>query len=362
MPKARSGIPVRPCTRPIVEHLLRRDVLRRDNVTLLCECEVKALVGSASVRGVRISRGGSESEEELEADLVVDAMGRASRAVKWLEAANIGRPEEETVDAGVVYSSCDFEPPGEIDDDWTLIASSCMVPRQPNMGAIMRVGRNRLMGAFVGYGKPKPPRSPEELVERMTALDSPELHRLLSASKPLSSIHVFANTQNRWRRYGRLPTWLDRFVVIGDAVCSLNPRYGQGMTVAALGAQRLESELGIYWREHGRLDGFARHFQMRLEQTLKIPWQMALMEDRLWVATFSGKKPGVGEWLMMKGAERFLNGVFSALDTNVKFTRVAHLLDAPTSMLTPKILARIALGRTSDQPAPEAPRIDVKSM
>ena len=40
-----------------------------------------------------------------------------------------------------------------------------------------------------------------------------------------------------------MPRWLERFVVVGDAVCAFNPIYGQGMSTAAVAAETLDSYL-----------------------------------------------------------------------------------------------------------------------
>jgi 2-polyprenyl-6-methoxyphenol hydroxylase-like FAD-dependent oxidoreductase len=342
LPKARSNIPFRPCTRPEIEHLLRRDVERRPTINVLSDHKAQSLVGQARIRGVRVSSG--DAEFELEADLVVDAMGRAAPSIKWLDAAGVAAVQEESLDAGVIYASCLFEPPAGIDDDWMLIAVSGRVPSEPLMGAVMRLSPDRMLCALIGYGRPKPPRDAEELVARSADLCVPELHRLLRGSKPLSDVTVFGNTHNRWRHYGRLPWFPDGLVSIGDAVCTLNPRYGQGMTVAALSADLLDEKLSQYAKDRGHLNGFAHHFQRHLEDVLKVPWQMALMEDRLWESAFSGKAPGLAERLLMKVSERVLKAVFTDIDTYIQFMRVSHLIDAPTAMLTPRILSAIARG------------------
>jgi 2-polyprenyl-6-methoxyphenol hydroxylase-like FAD-dependent oxidoreductase len=129
-------------------------------------------------------------------------------------------------------------------------------------------------------------------------------------------------------------------VVIGDAACSLNPRYGQGMTVASLGADRLDRELSAA----RSLDGFSQRFQRSLDRMLLVPWQMALMEDRAWVSSLSGEARSLGQRLALAGSQRVLRTAFSDIGTYIRFMRVAHLLDSPVKMLAPRTLARIARG------------------
>jgi 2-polyprenyl-6-methoxyphenol hydroxylase-like FAD-dependent oxidoreductase len=342
LPRARSGIPIRTCTRSTVEHLLRRNVGERTNVRVLDDCKVEGLVGRGRVRGARVSRGGTE--EELAADLVVDATGRSSPTSRWLEEAGVREVEELTVDAGVTYASAWFDPPAEIADDWTLLATLPSIPRDVRMGVAIRFGPGRMLCSSIAYGRQKSPQTHEELVAGMADLPAPQLHRLMRASKPTSDIVVYGNTQNRWRRYGRLPWFPDGLVVLGDAVCSLNPRYGQGMTVAAMSAEQLEQELAAQLATGKGLDGFSHRFQKSLERVLTVPWQIALMEDQAWVTTLSGAPPTLGQRIALAGSQRVLKTAFTDIDTYIRFMRVAQLLDAPTKMLAPRTLAKIAAG------------------
>ncbi|WP_394830097.1 FAD-dependent monooxygenase [Pendulispora rubella] len=354
LPRARSGVPIRPCTRAEVEQLLLRNVRRHASIRVLDGSTVQSLVGDGRITGVKFTREGVS--DVLSADLVVDAMGRGTPSRRWLEAAGLSAVEELTVDAGVVYASAWFEPPKGIDDDWVALATLPAIPREPHMGVAIRFGPDRMLCSAIGYGSPRPPRTIDEMAHRMEALCVPHLARLVRASKATSDVVVYANTQNRWRRWGRLPRFPDGLVIIGDAVCSLNPRYGQGMTVASLGAERLDRELDAHFARHGNLTGFSHRFQRSLEAVLAVPWQIALMEDRSWVSVLSGAAPSPLSKLVLAGSQRVLQTAFSDIDTYIRFMRLAHLLDAPTRMLAPRTLARIARGghRAGE---PEAPSI-----
>jgi flavin-dependent dehydrogenase len=87
----------------------------------------------------------------------------------------------------------------------------------------------------------------------------------------------------------RLP---DGFVVMGDALCTFNPIYGQGMSVAALEAKMLDS----YLREQlgqGTASGmtdWTQHFQKALVNVVKDPWKLTISEDFRFSET-KGKRP-----------------------------------------------------------------------
>ena len=56
---------------------------------------------------------------------------------------------------------------------------------------------------------------------------------------PLGEIAISRNTAAGWRRYDQLPRPTNGLLLIGDALCNLNPLHGQGMTMAALQAVAL---------------------------------------------------------------------------------------------------------------------------
>jgi 2-polyprenyl-6-methoxyphenol hydroxylase-like FAD-dependent oxidoreductase len=355
LPRARSGIPIRTGTRSDVEFVLRRDLARRRNVRVVDEAKVEGLLGREKALGARVSRGGAE--EEMGADLVVDAMGRGSPSARWLAEAGLPRVEERIVDPGIVYASSWFQPPADIDDDWKALVSLPSLPRQRRMTIIARFAPDRMLCSVGDYGKPPPPRNHDELIARMGDVCVPQISRLLRASKPASEIAVYGNTQNRMRRFAHLPWLPEGLVILGDAACSLNPRYGQGMTVAALSAERLDKELSAYFAARGSLKGFPHHFQKSLERMLTVPWQIALAEDRGWISFLSGSVPPLLQRITLKGFQRVLKTAMSDIDTYIRFMRVAQMLDGPATMLAPGTLAKIAMGGRPKGGQEDAPTV-----
>ena len=61
--------------------------------------------------------------------------------------------------------------------------------------------------------------------------------------------------------------------MFGDALCSFNPIYGQGMTVACTEALALQECLA------SRPVGIARRFFQMASKLLDIPWQIAVGSD-----------------------------------------------------------------------------------
>jgi hypothetical protein len=86
------------------------------------------------------------------------------------------------------------------------------------------------------------------------------------------------------RRYDRLPRYLEGFLVLGDAVYTLNPIYAQGMTAAALSSQALAvSLLEQYSRK--TLDGLAGSFQRNLSAVVGSLWHSTVTKEWNWPVT-----------------------------------------------------------------------------
>jgi len=132
-----------------------------------------------------------------------------------------------------------------------------------------------------------------------------------------------------------MPRLPDGLLVCGDAICSLNPIYGQGMTVAALDAAALRACL-----RGGDADLPRRYFRASAK-SIGVAWQM--------VASLDLAYPGVtgrrSSW--MRVASRLVDWALTASESDpvvaVRFFRVNSLIDAPIRLAHPAFVYRAAV-------------------
>jgi 2-polyprenyl-6-methoxyphenol hydroxylase-like FAD-dependent oxidoreductase len=101
-----SGVHGMTLARPVLEHAIRRRVAALPNLSIRTGARVKGLLYDAGcVTGVRVAPAQSGPEEELTADLVVDASGRYSQLPEWLAELGLAPPRIEEVALETHYAS-----------------------------------------------------------------------------------------------------------------------------------------------------------------------------------------------------------------------------------------------------------------
>jgi 2-polyprenyl-6-methoxyphenol hydroxylase-like FAD-dependent oxidoreductase len=319
-------------SRPFMEFHVRRRVLGLPNVTVLDDHDLLELLASSdTVTGARIVNRSSELTATLDAGLVVDATGRAGRTPVFLERLGYGRPAEEQSPTPVGYSSQRFIIPGGGIDQQLVMSNQG--PRHPSvlLSACEHDTWMLAVGRSIDTGG-----APGDFAE-MLALAGEVLPRTigeqLHAALPLGEIVKFRNPASVWRRYDRMPRFPTGLLVIGDAQCSLNPIYGQGMTMAALQALALRDCLD------GGDAGLARRFFASSAQPIAQAWARNQSNERVPVTT------GRRAWrkrLRSKLIESALVAASNDAAVAESVLRVAHLIDPPSQLSNPKLLLRIA--------------------
>jgi len=272
--RVRSGLQIIAFQRPLFEWAIRRRALALPNVTAvkglaagLIGVEDGSRVIGAKVKGVE---GG-----ELYGDLVVDATGRGSRSPNWVEDLGYQRPEEQHLRIYMGYSTFTARFPDGVLPKGLAGIMVTGSPANPRGGSIRPAGNG--LHDVVAYGMLKnyPPDSFDGVMEFFRNLDSPLVADFVKQAEVLSEVAPYqmpGNQRRLWERMSRRP---EGFVVVGDAVTSFNPRYGQGMTMAALGA----TVLGDALERHDSIDGVADEVQQELSPWADLAFSLAFALD-----------------------------------------------------------------------------------
>jgi 2-polyprenyl-6-methoxyphenol hydroxylase-like FAD-dependent oxidoreductase len=229
------------------------------------------------VTGVRFRTRDQLVEMEEPADLVVDAGGRTSAVLTWLAALGCQPAETTSVNAHWGYSSRFLRLPEGVAPPVVggfPIGAASDGPPATRGGFLLKQEDDLWLVTLSGCAKDFPPDDEAGFLAFARTLAFPQIGEALPYAEPLSPIRSWRNTVNRVRHFERLEDWPGSFLCLGDAVCSFNPVYGQGMTVAALEALDLRTEL-----EASGFDGLGRRFQRRLAGTLQQPWDAACRSD-----------------------------------------------------------------------------------
>jgi 2-polyprenyl-6-methoxyphenol hydroxylase-like FAD-dependent oxidoreductase len=270
-------------SRLLIEWVVRRRIAALAGVEVRTRTEAVAPLATGDgrrVTGVLVRDRDGGAEQDLAADLVVDASGRQSKVVTWLRDLGHGEPETDSVNARWGYASRFFRIPDGICPPVVggfPIGTASDGPPATRGGFLLRQERDRWLITLTGCAGDVPPTDDDGFLAFARTLAFPQIGEVIPKSEPTTEIQAWRRTLNQWRHFERLPTWPEGFVATADAVCSFNPVYGQGMTVAALEALDLRTELGA---EGGAAaDGFARRLQQRIAERITQPWEAAIRSD-----------------------------------------------------------------------------------
>lgn len=337
--RADTGLVVVSASRPLLEDRVRARVRALPGVTFAPPSDVVGLRASPDcprVTGVRLlRRADGSAEEALDADLVVDATGRASRAPAWLEALGFDRPQEERVRVDVGYATRRYRlAPDALGGDVACVHGPS--PDGLRGGALARLEGGVWMLTLFGFLGDHPPADPVAFDAFARSLRFADLHEAVRAADPIDDPVVSRFPADVRRRYERVRNLPDGFLVMGDAMCSFNPVYGQGMTVAALQALALRTHLraGAPSRPGPILRSFAR--------VLDAPWALAVGADLSVPGVEAPRTPRqrmLGRYVARLQAAAARDPVVAHA-----FVRVTGLVDRPEMLLRPAIALRVLRG------------------
>jgi 2-polyprenyl-6-methoxyphenol hydroxylase-like FAD-dependent oxidoreductase len=340
------NLPVVTMSRPLLEHFVRERVLSLPNVMLVDSCPVQGLDTSSDgqrVTGITVGGQLKADTTTLYADLVVDATGRGSRSPQWLQKMGYKAPPITEVKAKVGYATRTYkrDPEDPRSCNWFLYTPEA--PVEKCFGAIMPVEGNRWMVSVGGWHNQSGLMNETEFTEFVRKLPMPDIYDIISQSEPLTDVVPYRFSSSLRRHYEKMSRFPVGLLVLGDALTSFNPTYGQGMTSATLQAVELDKALtsGISDQK------LAKRFFERAASVVDIPWQLAVGEDLRYPETI-GQRTIVGR-LIGWYISRIQRVTQRDAVVGKAFLNVMSLMKSPASLFHPHILWRVVTAK--NQPA-----------
>ncbi len=324
-------------TRPLLEAVVRDRALAMEGVELLDGWTARELTTTddrTCVTGVRLrSQADPDEHLTLDADLIVDTTGRGSPSPRWLTALGYESPKEERLQVDVHYATRLFRrDPGDLGGCRHVLVD--VPPDDRRGGVALAVEDDRWQVTLIGMLGERPPTELDGFTQYAASLWSDDLHQIIDGATPLDDGAQRAFPSFSWQRYDQLASLPQRYLVSGDAVCSFDPRFGQGMTVAMAEA----AALGEILDQHG-LDDIGRRVLSASQPVVQDAWDLATGAD---LAHPEVQGPRPLPWKLNTAyMQRLLPVAHREPEVAAALIRVVGMIDRPQQLMSPRTLWRV---------------------
>jgi|KBSMisStaDraftv2_1062788.scaffolds.fasta_scaffold02313_3 2-polyprenyl-6-methoxyphenol hydroxylase-like FAD-dependent oxidoreductase len=329
-------------SRPLLEHVVRGFVARDDRIEMRSACPVREIIPSADragVSAVRVERRDG-AIESLQADLVVDATGRAALTLDFLQRGGYGQPEESSIAVDIRYTCGVFALPPDSARDWKVLMTR-PDPKVSGRRAIMFPieGNGHWLLGLGGVNGDSAPTDLPGFHDYARSLRTPTAYDAIRGAELQGGLTRFAFPKSLRRHFERMQAFPRGLLPIADSICRINPSFGQGMSVAAKEALLLGQALADLAHLPDPLGELAPSFLGRLDSVLADPWAVAA-QDYVY-EHLAGERPAD-----FAGKAKFQAALtrLAAADPSIHrlMTEVAQLLRPSSALQEPAIAARLA--------------------
>lgn len=330
MPERDLGLAIVCARRPVIEHAARRMLLEDQRVRVQDGTVASGVViERGAIRGVLAEDTAAGRRELIDAELVVDATGTGSQAPRWLAAAGYEVPEQVRSVSQWYASALYRRPPdtGSANRFWLVFPT----PPQTRGGLASPVDRATVNVSLNGGAHDMPPRTNEEFGAYARSLEDPVIAELMASATPVAVPTVFRRMFAFWRHFEEMTVRPAGFLPIGDAFATLNPLFGQGMSVAAKQGAALAEVARASALED--VDELTRRYVGEAAAVVQQAWELGTLVD---------SRTGWSRVVSDRHAAMRL-GRLLADDPDLHRTYVAiwHLLEPATALESPTVLHQL---------------------
>jgi 2-polyprenyl-6-methoxyphenol hydroxylase-like FAD-dependent oxidoreductase len=327
-------------SRPALERVCRRRVEREPNIEFRPCTRVTEVIASPDNRGVagvrfEDTRGTPGS---LAADLVVEASGRASPTLRFLEAISSATPPAIVIGMDQAYATVVFEKPEDAPEDWLFAVHAPIPSDSSRFGIILPMeGRRWSVSLAVDHGE-APPEDIDRFMAFAKSFRTPTIYNAIRSAKRVGDIARYGMSCSVRRAFDRLDSFPRGLVPLGDSVCRTTPINGQGMSVAAQESCVLSSLLESRQRSVDPLAGLAEAFFREIQPLLEAPWAVA-MNDLVYPQTRGERPPDFEKKLQYMRA--LMRLAVEDPETDRILFEVRSLLRPQSALREPELASRV---------------------
>jgi flavin-dependent dehydrogenase len=312
---------------------------------VVLDLEIVGTPDGARVTGVRCQT--AEGPEAIPADLVIDASKLGSLTLSFLKSTGNPVPEETTISVDIRYATALFDlRPGAL-GEFKPNVTFPKAPESVNAGYLIPVENNCYQLLLIGRGDDIPPADGAAFLEYARKPGTPTIYNAMKGAKQPSEAARYGFPESTWRHFGLLDRFPRGLLPTGDAICCLNPVYGQGITIAVLEANAMRRLLKVNARKADPLAMLGSHFLTEAEALLEDPWALSAIPDFVYPET-RGKRPeDLDDRLRFQNA--LIHLTTRDADLVELLAEVRHLLKPMSVLNEPGIVSRVEAEMTANQ-------------
>lgn len=279
-----SSFEIASCSRALLEWVLRKRIQNMSQISFLTNKEVTGLIVSEDQRAITgvytKERSGEKKEERIPANMVIDASGRSSKIIRWLNKIGLTVPEPEVLKVSLGYSTRYYKIKGSIPNEWVMSDSD---PERGIRAGIFTRIEDDIVGLilFNAGGDEYSSTQPEEFQEQIKHLFAADkIVGLMEQLEPLQGPRGYRISESVRQHFELMENWPSGLLVLGDALCGFDPIHGQGITVAAIEAETIGKCLEEQRIQHE--PQFERKVLQRMRQAIEPAWWLSSVADMRW--------------------------------------------------------------------------------
>lgn len=316
------GILVPACSRQRFENVLTQLVFDDQSIRVIEENVAKVLLSFDQPPSIQ-----TQETQYDDFDWVIDASGTNSKNRDWLAQLNI-QTTSSRIKVDLSYATATVKN-AAIPEPFTGIICAPSAPTHNTAGLVIKLEDDDYIATMnlVGKAFDKNMTDKATFLKATQSLRAPEIHEALKDAD-FAEIKLYHKEYNTLHHFERSKRWPAGFLITGDAVCSQNPLYGQGMSCAFMAAEQIQSSIG-------NLNNPLK-LQKRIQTIYAVPFANGAAEDSRWETT----EYAPSSKLVNAITDKLMRGATNNATTAEALLRQVHMVDAPTAIFKPSVLWR----------------------